>query len=567
MKALKIQTAIVAVTTGILTVLAQQPPAATNQAPPAAEAPATAQPAAPAQTPPAVEKPATPRPAITTTANATPTPASEDSIRMNFRGVPLESVLDYLSKAAGFVILPLVKVEGTVNVWNDKPMNKEEAVQLLNTILNKNGYAAIRNERVLTIVRVEDAKTQDIPVRTLKTTNEPVTIPKDDQIVTQIIPVRYADASQLTRDLQQLLPAYATLTANVSANSLVLTDTQASIRRMAEIVRALDTSISSISAIRVFPLNFADAKELATVVKELFDTSASQGGRGGRGGGGAGGLGGLAQQFFNRAGGGGGGPGGGGGGPGGGGFPGGGRGGGGGGGGSSEARQAASRVVAVADERSNSLIVSAPDEYIPTIEKLVEEIDKSVDDVTELRVFHLKNSSPVDIADQLMELFPDNTRSGNQGNQFGGGFQFNPGGGRGGFGGGRGGGRGGTAQTSERMMKMGRVIAVPDERTSSLIVSASRELMDQIAQMIEQIDANPARKQKVFVYSLENADPANVETILRSMFEGQNSRNQNQRNNNLNNQNNPLNNRNQFNQGRGGTGGGGGGNNAFGGQR
>jgi type II secretory pathway component GspD/PulD (secretin) len=559
MKALKIQAAIVAVTTGFITIFAQQQPAATNQAPPAAEATAVAQPAAPVQTPPAVETPAAPKPAVTTPANATPTEASENSIRMNFRGVPLETVLEYLSKAAGFIVLPLVKVEGRVEVWNDKPMSKEEAVQLLNTILNKNGYAAIQNERVLTIVKVEDAKTHDIPVRTLKTTNEPVTIPKNDQIVTQIIPVRYADASQLTRDLQQLLPAYATLTANVSANSLVLTDTQASIRRMAEIVRALDTSISSISAIRVFPLRFADAKELATVVKELFDTSASQGGRGGRGGGVTGGIGGLAQQFFNRAGGGGGGfPGGGG--PGGGG-PGGGRGGGGGGGGgASEARQAASRVVAVADERSNSLIVSAPDEYIPTIEKLVEEIDKTVDDVTELRVFHLKNSSPVDIADQLMELFPDNSRSGSQGNPFGGGFQFNPGGGRGG----RGGGRGGAQQSSERMMKMGRVIAVPDERTGSLIVSASRELMDQIAQMIEQIDANPAKKQKVFVYSLENADPANVETILRGMFEGQNSRNQNQRNNNQNNQNNPLNNRNQFNQGRGGTGGG---NNAFGGQR
>ncbi len=33
----------------------------------------------------------------------------------------------------------------------------------------------------------------------------------------------------------------------------------------------------------------------------------------------------------------------------------------------SEALQAASRVVAVADERTNALVVSAPDEYMPTI--------------------------------------------------------------------------------------------------------------------------------------------------------------------------------------------------------
>ncbi len=48
-------------------------------------------------------------------------------------------------------------------------------------------------------------------------------------------------------------------------------------RRVAEIVEALDGSISSNSRVEVIPLRNADARELATLVRELFDTSATTG--------------------------------------------------------------------------------------------------------------------------------------------------------------------------------------------------------------------------------------------------------------------------------------------------
>src|SRR5204862_1496042 len=85
--------------------------------------------------------------------------------------------------------------------------------------------------------------------------------------------------------------------------------------------------------------------------------------------------------------------------------------------GNSEARTAASRVVAVADERSNSLVVSAPEEFIPTIEHLVAELDVNAADITELRVFHLRNADPMEMADMFAQLFPDETKASNTGNQ------------------------------------------------------------------------------------------------------------------------------------------------------
>src|SRR6185295_9424889 len=182
------------------------------------------------------------------------------NLRLNFRGVSMEKILDYLSDAAGFIIVMETEPKGKVDVWSNQPLSKDEAVDLLNTILNKNGYAAIRNGRTLKIVNRDEAKTKDIPVRSGA---DPKKIPKTEEMVTQVIPVRYANAAQLTQDLKQLLPSYATMTANESGNALVITDTQPSVRRMVEIVQALDTSIANISTIRVFPLRFADSKAMA----------------------------------------------------------------------------------------------------------------------------------------------------------------------------------------------------------------------------------------------------------------------------------------------------------------
>ena len=118
----------------------------------------------------------------------------------------------------------------------------------------------------------------------MKTGNEPESIPANDEMVTQIIPIRYADAPQMIANLQPLLPEYADLTANESGNSLVLTDTQSNIRRMVEIVQALDTAISGISVLRVFPLKHADAAELAEAVGKLFEEPQSNSNDRGRGG-------------------------------------------------------------------------------------------------------------------------------------------------------------------------------------------------------------------------------------------------------------------------------------------
>ena len=336
-----------------------------------------------------------------TTTSPSPAPRGQNSaagsaagIQMNFRNAPLEQVLEYLSEAAGFIIVLDAPIKGTVNVISAKPMSQDEAVDFLSSALNKNGLAAIRDGRTLTIIDRTAAKTRDIPV---KVNNDPRMIPKNDEIVTQIIPIRYVEADQLAKDLVSFISPQATFVANAAGNSIVMTDTQANIRHMVEIIKAIDSS--------------AEAE-------------------------------------------------------------------------------------------------------------------------TEIRVFHLTHASPSDVATALAGVFPSSSGSGNNnqapvrfgGGPFGaGGFAaMMAGGGRsggGGGGGGRGGGGNSAAGQNDRIRRASQVMAVPDSRTSSVIVTASKDLMTQIAGMVRELDVASTRDQQVHVFRMNNGDPQQAAQVLQNMFQ------------------------------------------------
>ena len=432
-----------------------------------------------------------------------------NGLRLNFRGAPLSLVLDYLSDAAGFIINKETDVRGTVEVWSKQPLTKDEAVEVLNSVLKKNGCAVIRNGRILTIVAQDTAKTKDLEILQ---GNNPDDVEKSDEVVTQIIPVRYANVSQLVPNLELLLPSTATLTANESANSLILVATKTDVKRMLKVINALDTSIASVSTIRVIPLQYADATEVATLVAQLFAPQPSSSSSSGRG---------SLFSMFGR-----GGP------PG---FGDRGRG----GSQSSSGGAQAAHVVAVGDERSNALVVSAPADLLTTIETMVREIDQEVTDVTELRVFRLVNADPTETADQLATLFPDTT-SGTTSRSQSGSFPFF-------FRGRSSRDRSSTSTDSDRAKQLGRVVAVPDPRTSSVIVLAPKTMMPQIGDMIAELDADKGRKEVVGFYELQNADPHDVQVALEDLF-NRNTRMNNNNQNTMLGQNNPLTRRVQQNQ-------------------
>jgi general secretion pathway protein D len=133
---------------------------------------------------------------------------------------------------------------------------------------------------------------------------EPDQIPMNDEIVTQIIPVRYVQARQLIMDLSSLTTS-PSIFANDAGNSIVVTDTQANIHHLAELVKAIDSSAEDVTVVKSFALKYHDPVEVAGLISSVFtdQSNTQQGGGqntprfgafGGFGGFGGGGL----NRFF-----------------------------------------------------------------------------------------------------------------------------------------------------------------------------------------------------------------------------------------------------------------------------
>ena len=89
----------------------------------------------------------------TQTSPASITPLEPNQLRLNFRNAPLDSVLNYLSDAAGFTIVNQTgrALSGKVSVWSNQPVTKDEAIDLLGEALDQNSYAFVLSGRTLTI--------------------------------------------------------------------------------------------------------------------------------------------------------------------------------------------------------------------------------------------------------------------------------------------------------------------------------------------------------------------------------------------------------------------------------
>lgn len=411
-----------------------------------------------------------------------------NALRMNFQEAPLNTVLTYLSARMGLVINSDVDVRGTATIVSEQPVGTNEVVELLSAALAKNNYAVSRNGRILTITTADTAKTGALtPVNH---PNSPADIPINDQIATDVLPVHTLNPTQLIKDLDQLIPSGATLAANEAGNALIMTARQKDIHRFAEIIAALDSS--SVSEVEVFVLKFADAKSVSDELKEVFQSPDStvarsdartrfqRGGFGGFGGFGGGGFGG---------------------------------GGGGGGGENQDTKNSSNKAVFTSDDQMNALIASAPPDYFPMISNVVNELDQPTTDITMIKVFRLKYSDATEIANELSSLFPDPDSTTQNSRTMGNRFLppwMQP--------------QAPVNNKSERMTRQALVRVVPDARTASVIVTTSKDQMEQIAGMIEALDQSDAQVQHVYSYQLSTADPVTVQAALTQLFQGQNSK-------------------------------------------
>ena len=413
-------------------------------------------------------------------------------ISMRFKDASLEHVLEFVAEVMGYTIVKSADLNMRVTIISPDDMPVDEAFSVLNTTLAIKGYTSIVNGRSMKIVPLSEVKLEATPIRV---GSDPEAIKSEDTITTQVMPLLSADATQLVKDLKDFVPQYGVMTAYGRSNTLIITASSANIKRLAEIIRELDISMADRIKIEVFSLQYGDATKLAEVITKLYEkpkdaeVAAEQerqqrgrrggfGNRGQFGGTGGGGAETPTDESSPTEGG---------------------------------ALQMLGEVKAVADENTNSLIVSASQPNLIAIRRLVAELDVQRSSEPETRVFSLQYGDATEIANELNQAFSSAAR-----NVFTG---------AGGFGGG--GGRRFFEEQQQELNRQGgegvlglpELTAVPDARTNSVIITTTAQQMEAVRKLIEQLDRDIADfAEATRIFTLEHADAANVSAVLNELL-------------------------------------------------
>jgi len=493
-------------------------------------------------------------------------------ISFNFNNASLDSVVNVIVRASGLKFIRTAPLTGAVTISNLDPVTVDEAIDIVDAILHTQGFAFVRDGDILTIAPIDAAKTQTTPVYQGTGTLTDEDLPKGAKIITWVQPLKSADATKVAKDLANLVSKNGSLTANQSSNTLIIADTASNVQRLLRVVRQLDAQGSQFD-VRIFTLQYADANDVANVIRQIFVDQGSTTGVPGMA---------MAFQRMRMRG------------PGGPGGP---------GADDTTGGSARDTVKVAANPGTNSVVVAATPDNLELIGKMVEQIDTvAAGSPQTIGVFHLENADCQELTNVLKNVMglqvttatatssmqypsrrgqpsypstPSGTSTYNS-NPPGRPSSMRPSG----FGGSSGGrsslgpssqlepgdilvwpprrvaasGSGAEALGEARPVRPGvdmevrraapvgvpadagagepsaiqrmplarnaQVIITYDQRTGTVIVSAPEETMALIRSVVEELDRDPAEKYISQVYHLNNATASNLASVMTAIFSG-----------------------------------------------
>jgi len=187
---------------------------------------------------------------------------------LNFDNADIETVIHAASEIVGFNYVLAPDVRGKVTVQTSGKIAQEDVFGVLLAILEVHGFTAVKAGNLYKIVRIEGARERAVPTIVGPTPDPSRTT---DEIITQIVPLRFTSVGDLANLLRPFVSARGSLITHRETNVLVLTDTASNVRRLLDIVRLVDVEVA-LEELQIIPIRYADAADLAAILNQLFQS-------------------------------------------------------------------------------------------------------------------------------------------------------------------------------------------------------------------------------------------------------------------------------------------------------
>ncbi|WP_323965986.1 GspD family T2SS secretin variant ExeD [Aeromonas hydrophila] len=323
----------------------------------------------------------------------------------SFKNADIEEFINTVGKNLNKTIIIEPSVRGKINVRSYDLLNEDQYYQFFLSVLDVYGFAVVPMDNgVLKVVRSKDAKTSAIPVVDESNPGS------GDEMVTRVVPVRNVSVRELAPLLRQLNDnaGGGNVVHYDPSNVLLITGRAAVVNRLVEVVRRVDKAGDQ--EVDIVKLKYASAGEMVQLVTNLNKDGNNQGGN--------------------------------------------------------TSLLLAPKVVA--DERTNSVVVSGEPKARARIIQMVHQLDRDLQSQGNTRVFYLKYGKAKDLVEVLKGV-----SSSIEADKKGGAATTTGGGGA--------------------SIGGGKLAISADETTNALVITAQPDVMAELEQVVAKLDIRRAQ--------------------------------------------------------------------------
>ncbi|BBO67450.1 type II secretion system protein GspD [Desulfosarcina alkanivorans] len=192
---------------------------------------------------------------------------SQRFVSIDFNNVDISVFIKFISELTGKNFVIDQRVKGKVTIISPSKISVEEAYKVFESVLDVHGFATVETGRLIKIIPSPDARTKNIETRTRAKGD-----PQNDQVVTQLMPLRFADPDEVKRLFTPMVSKSSVILSYAPTNTLIITDNYSNIARLMKILKTID--IPGVGReITVFPIHNADASKLVSLLETVFKTT------------------------------------------------------------------------------------------------------------------------------------------------------------------------------------------------------------------------------------------------------------------------------------------------------
>ena len=282
-----------------------------------------------------------------------PEEAGPKKVALNLKNVNIDKVIKFLSDITDKIVIKHKDAKAQITIVSPREVTHEEAMRLI--------CEALRLENVVVVER--DKMIWLLPAAKLSEIDFDLLLPEERGpavgIVRKVISIRFADVAELEKVIKPLLSKDALVVDPIS-RKIIVTDTVVRVANLEKVLAQLDVLEVEDRQVQIFPLKYADAVELAPILKAVLSAPEQKP---------------SGKKPPGKK-------------------P------------STPSKPSAAKAVEVLPYKAaNWLVVVAPEGQIAKAKKLIDQLDKERPEDLKLRVIVVKYAEATDLASQLSRLF------------------------------------------------------------------------------------------------------------------------------------------------------------------